>query len=68
VDIKKQGGNFFLKSKYVFVLCLLKKWDVWWIHNNKDSKMAILGVKSAGYKKFSKGKTLKIVKTIKLGT
>ena len=70
-DLTKSGytearEKFFSKGQPCFRASPLTKRYGWGVHNDKDGKLAIFGVESADYKKFSKDKTLQVVKAMKL--
>lgn len=64
-EYKEAREQFFSKGQPCFRASPLTKRYGWGVHNNKDGKMAIFGAESAEYKKFSKDKTLKVVKAMK---
>ena len=71
-DLTKSGytearEKFFSKGQPCFRASPLTKRYGWGVHNDKDGKLAIFGVESADYKKFSKDKTLQVVKAMKSG-
>lgn len=64
-EYKEAREQFFSKGQPCFRASPLTKRYGWGVHNDKDGKMAIFGAESAEYKKFSKEKTLKVVKAMK---
>lgn len=64
-EYKKAREQFFSKGQPCFRASPLTKRYGWGVHNDKDGKMAIFGAESTEYKKFSKDKTLKVVKAMK---
>lgn len=59
--------QFFAKGQPCFRASPLTKRHGWGVHYDKDGKMAINGADSAEYKKFSKDKTLKVIKAMRSG-
>ena len=64
-EYKDAREQFFSKGQPCFRASPLTKRYGWGVHYNKEGKMAIFGVESAEYKKFSKDKNLKIIKAMK---
>lgn len=69
-DLTKSENNaasdiFFSKGQPCFRASPLTKRYGWGIHYDKNGKMAIFGVESAEYIKYSKDDTLKVVKAMK---
>jgi hypothetical protein len=62
MDARKQ---FFSKGQPCFRASPLTKRYGWGIHSDKDGKIAIYGVESDAYKKFSTDRTLKTVKAMR---
>jgi len=65
-EYKETREKFFSKGQPCFRASPLTNCYGWGVHNDKDGKMAIFGAESSEYKKLSKDKTLKVVKTMKL--
>ena len=66
-EYKQAREQFFSKGQPCFRASPLTKRYGWGVHNDKDGKIALFGSETAGYKKLSKDKTLKIVKAMKSG-
>jgi hypothetical protein len=66
-EYKEAREQFFSKGQPCFRASPLTKRYGWGVHNDKDGKIAIVGVESASYKKFSKDKSLKVIKAMKSG-
>ena len=66
-EYKEAREQFFAKGQPCFRASPLTKRYGWGVHYDKDGKMAMYGADSAEYKRFSKDKTLKVIKAIKSG-
>lgn len=64
-EYKKAREQFFSKGQPCFRASPLTKRYGWGVHHDKNGKMALFGVDSPEYKKFSKDKTLTVVKAMK---
>jgi Family of unknown function (DUF6157) len=64
-EYAKAREKFFSKGQPCFRASPLTKRYGWGVHNDKDGKIAIVGVESAAYKKFLKDKSLKVIKAMK---
>lgn len=64
-DLKIEREKFYSKGQPCFRASPLTKRYGWGVHYNKEGKMAIYGCESKEYEKFSKDKTLKILKAMK---
>jgi len=64
-EYKSAREQFFSKGQPCFRASPLTKRYGWGVHYDKDGKMAIYGADSAEYKKFSKDKSLKVIKAMK---
>ncbi len=64
-EYKEAREQFFSKGQPCFRASPLTKRYGWGVHYDKDGKMSIFGAESAEYKKFSKDKSLKVVKAMK---
>ena len=64
-EMVKAREVFFSKGQPCFRTSPLTKRYGWGIHNDKDSKIALVGSETDQYKKFSKDKSLKIVRAMK---
>ena len=66
-EYKEAREQFFAKGQPCFRASPLTKRYGWGVHYDKDGKMAMYGADSAEYKRFSKDKTLKVIKAMKSG-
>jgi Family of unknown function (DUF6157) len=66
-EYKQAREDFFSKGQPCFRASPLTKRYGWGVHSNKEGKMAIFGVETAGYKKCLHDKSLKLVKAMKSG-
>lgn len=64
-EYKKAREQFFSKGQPCFRASPLTKRYGWGVHYDHEGKMAIFGAESVEYEKFSKDKTLKVVKAMK---
>lgn len=64
-EYKKAREQFFSKGQPCFRASPLTKRYGWGVHYNQEGKMAIYAADSAEYKKFSKDKSLKVLKAMK---
>ncbi len=64
-EYKEAREKFFSKGQPCFRTSPLTKRYGWGVHSDKDGKIAIFGVESADYKKFSTDKNLTLVKAMK---
>ena len=64
-EYQEARGKFFSKGQPCFRASPLTKRYGWGVHYDKDGKMAIYGADSAEYEKFSKDKTLNVIKAMK---
>jgi len=64
-EYKEAREQFFSKGQPCFRASPLTKRYGWGVHNDKDGKIAIFGAESEEYEKFSKDKSLKVVKAMK---
>lgn len=64
-EYKEAREQFFSKGQPCFRASPLTKRYGWGVHYDKAGKMAIYGVDSPEYEKFSKDKTLKVIKAMK---
>lgn len=64
-ELKEAREKFFSKGQACFRVSTLTKRYGWGVHNDKDGKIAIYGCDTNEYKKFSKDKSLKVVKAMK---
>ncbi len=64
-EYKKAREQFFSKGQPCFRASPLTKRYGWGVHYDKEGKMAIYSAESAEYKKFSKDKSLKVIKAMK---
>jgi Family of unknown function (DUF6157) len=64
-EYKEAREQFFSKGQPCFRASPLTKRYGWGVHYDSAGKMAIFGAESAEYKKFSKDKTLKVLKAMK---
>ena len=64
-EYKEARQQFFTKGQPCFRASPLTKRYGWGIHNDKEGKIAIYGCETVEYKKFSKDKSLKVIKAMK---
>lgn len=64
-EYAKAREQFFSKGQPCFRASPLTKRYGWGVHNDKEGRIAIVGVESIAYKKFSKDKSLKVIKAMK---
>lgn len=64
-EYREAREKFFSKGQPCFRASLLTKRYGWGVHHDKDGKIALYGCETAEYKKFSKDKSLKVVKAMK---
>ena len=64
-EYQEAREKFFSKGQPCFRASPLTKRYGWGVHYDKDGKMAIYGADSAEYEKFSKDKTLNVIKAMK---
>lgn len=64
-DYKKAREEFFSKGQPCMRTSPLTKRYGWGVHSNKDGKIAVYACESAEYKKFSKDKSLAVIKAMK---
>ncbi len=64
-EYKEARRQFFSKGQPCFRASPLTKRYGWGVHYDKDGKIAIFGADSPEYEKFSKDKTLKVIKAMK---
>jgi Family of unknown function (DUF6157) len=64
-EYKKAREQFFSKGQPCFRASPLTKRYGWGVHNDKNGKVAIVGMDSAEYKRLSKDKSLTVVKAMK---
>ena len=64
-EYAKSRENFFSKGQPCFRASPLAKRYGWGVHNDKEGKIAIVGVDSIAYKKLSKDKSLKVIKAMR---
>jgi len=64
-EYKEAREQFFSKGQACFRASPLTKRYGWGVHYDHEGKMAIYGADSPEYEKFSKDKTLKIIKAMK---
>jgi hypothetical protein len=64
-ELKEAREKFFSKGQPCFCASPLTKRYGWGVHSDKDGKIAIYGCDTNEYKKFSKDKSLKVVKAMK---
>lgn len=66
-EYKNAREQFFSKGQPCFRASPLTKRYGWGVHFNEEGKMAIYSAGSAEYEKFTKDKTLKVIKAMKSG-
>ena len=64
-EYKKAREQFFSKGQPCFRASPLTKRYGWGVHNDKNGKIAIVGMDSLAYSKLSKDKTLTVLKAMK---
>lgn len=64
-ELEKAREQFFSKGQPCFRTSPLTKRYGWGVHYDKDGKIALFGCETAEYKKFTKDKTLQILKAMK---
>lgn len=64
-EYKEAREAFFSKGQPCFRASPLTKRYGWGVHNDKDGKIALYGCETPEYKKFSKDKSLKVMKAMK---
>ena len=64
-DAKAEREQFFSKGQACFRASPLTKRYGWGVHSNEEGKIAIYACESPEYKKFSKDKSLQVVKAMK---
>ncbi len=64
-EYKEARQQFFSKGQPCYRASPLTKRYGWGVHSDKDGKIAIYGCETAEYKKFSKDKSLKVIKAMK---
>ena len=64
-ELEKTKEDFFSKGQPCFRASPLTKRYGWGVHNDENGKMAIYGVESTEYEKYSNDKTLKLVNAMK---
>lgn len=64
-ELKKARDAFFSKGQPCFRASPLTKRYGWGVHNNSEGKIALVGAGTKEYGKFSKDKSLKVVKAMR---
>ncbi len=64
-ELEEARNQYFSKGQPCFRASPLTKRYGWGIHNDKDGKIALVGVGTVEYEKFSKNESLKVVKAMK---
>lgn len=64
-EYKRAREEFFSKGQPCFRASPLTKRYGWGVHNDKDGRIALYALGSTEYKKFSKDKSLQVVKAMK---